>query len=342
LGPEPEAKLFSQEEVRGYTIIKKMIGSEKGKNLMPSSDKLRKYLILILPLFFSFLSTSLWGGSGLMMNNYPEVLVENLQIGMQYSMVELVNLPLELINQSEEPIKIRIEILKPTEAKTKKGFAPIPDIKWITISPSEVEIPAKGTYRTDVNIAIPDKNEYLGKKYHVNIRAQVVSEEKSMIRFSISVQGRLLFTIAPVKRVPMTSHRRKVNMNFSIFPPKVVLKDVPLGQRVEILSEEKEMVELQNPGKSKIKCLLQSLDPRNTVIKMREGYEACPNPEFLIFKKEEMTIGPGKKKPVKMFIEIPDQPEYQGKQYLFLAAIKTGSATSGIRYLKIFVSTAQK
>ncbi len=291
-------------------------------------------VLFILPLWL--ISQTVCAGS-LSMNNYAEVLVQNLQIGSSYSMIELVNLPLEIVNKSDEAIDIRIEVVKP--AKAKKDFEPIPNISWIKIAPEKAAIPAQGTYKTDVKISIPDDSKYLGKKYEVNIRASMVPKAKGMVAIALAVQGRLLFTVAAVKQAQPTG-AAKIDMNFNLAPLRVDLKDVKLGKKQEVLVPKDGPVVLQNSGKKEATFVLQSLDPKDTVISIEPEYVA-PSADWLTFEKEEMAVGGGQKKPVKMFVEIPNQPEYAGKNFEFIVCVTTGVANAGKRYLRVMVSTAK-
>ncbi len=298
---------------------------------------MKKHIIIILTLFFTSITTPLWAG-GLRMN-YAEVLVQNLQIGSNYSMIKLVNLPLKVTNHSDSPIDIQLEILTP-KSKIKEDFEPIPDTAWIELGETLAEVPANGVYETDVKISIPDEEKYLGKKYQVNIKARIKPKGGGM-RLALAVQGRLLFTVAAVKQAGVAD-KAIADLGFVIDPLRVDLTDVLPGKKVEILTEDKKSVTLENPGKKKIRFTLQSLDPKDTVMSIEPGFEACPNPDFLTIKKDEMSVGAGRKKPVKMFIEIPDSPEHKGKKYQFIVSINTGTATSGARYLRIMVSTAKE
>lgn len=298
---------------------------------------MKKYAVLLLTLFLSSITTTLWAG-GLRMN-YAEILVRNLQIGSNYSMIKLVNLPLKVNNHSDSPIDIQLEILKP-KGKIKKDFEPIPDTAWINLGETLAGVPANGVYETDVKISIPDEEKYRGKKYQVNIKARIKPKGGGM-RLALAVQGRLLFTIAAVKQAGV-SDKAIADLGFVIDPLRIDIKNVLTGQKVEILTADKKSVTLENPGKKKIRFTLQSLDPRDTVMSIEPGFEACPNPDFLAISKDEMSVGGGKKKPVKMFVEIPDSLEHKGKKYQFVVSINTGTDTGGARYLRIMVSTAKE
>ncbi|MCK5218904.1 hypothetical protein KAR10_05245, partial [bacterium] len=167
-----------------------------------------------------------------------------------------------------------------------------------------------------------------------------VKPEGKGVALTMAINGRLLFTIAPIKQDAKSSKKTKVDLNFSLDPPRVEVKDVICGKRVKILTDEKKPILIKNTTNVKMKFLLQSLDPQETVISLEPNYEACPSPDYLTFKHEKITIGKGREKPLEMYLEIPDKPEYKKKRFQFLVSVATGTATSGSRYLRVLVSTA--
>jgi hypothetical protein len=298
---------------------------------------MKKNVLIAFIISLGLLSQAAWAG-GLKLNNYGEVLVQNLQIGSHYSMIELVNLPLEVANQSDEAITIQIEVEKP--ALAKRGFEPIPDAAWVNITPAKAEIPAQGTYKTDVTVSVPNDPRYLGKKYQANIRARMLPKVKGVLTIALAVQGRFLFTIAAVQKTAPASSS-KVNMNFDFLPARVDMKNLVLGKKAEVLNAKGEPVYIANQGDKEIKLVLQSLDLKDTVLSPEPGFTAAPNADFLTFAQDELVMGPAQKKPLKMFVEIPAKSEYAGKQYEFIVSAKTGEAMTGDRYLRVMIFTAK-
>jgi len=276
---------------------------------------------------------------GIAINNYGEVLVENLQIGSQYSMTKLVNLPLIVVNQSPDSSEIKLTVVKPPKEGLKAGFEAIPDVNWVKLEAEEVTIPANGTYRTDVLIKIPDKSAYRGKKYQVNFLAATKPPASGMMTIAMAVQGRMLFTTVPVKQKTV-GELKTANIDFVFVPARIEVKDVELGKKVEIMAPEQKSTEIKNNSQEKMALNLSSLNISQTVVKLDSGYEAAPQADFLMFKEDEITIKPGATAPFKMILEIPDKPEYQGKNFEFVVSADTGSDTAGKRYLRVLVSTA--
>lgn len=301
--------------------------------------KLSSLIMLILTSLITF--PMIAAAEGLSMANYGEVLVENLQIGQTYSMTKLVNLPLEINNKSDKSIIIEMSVIKPSKEILKNGFQAIPDTDWVNIGPKEAPIAARGTYQTDVVLSIPDRPEYMNKKFQVDINARMKPPKtSSLMAVTLAVQGRILFTTANVKQVnPAVT--TNVNLGFTIEPALITMKDVPLGKKIPLKAPEQKPIKIKSSTEQKLPIILSSLDPSSTVITLDPGYEACPNPEFVTFPKEEVTLGAKASRVLNAFVELPNDPQYRGKNYIFIVSAQTGAADTGKRYLRVLVSTVK-
>lgn len=279
--------------------------------------------------------------------NYAEVLVENLQIDAQYNMTQLANLPLEIINNSGQTMALKIEPVLPE--KPREGFAPIPSVKWVKIAQPSVVLKAGEKFKTDVLISIPNQKKYLGKKYEVQIWSHETgsAENKDLLQVVFGVKGRLLFTIAPIKQKQgaMTS---TPNLNFKVRPETVMLMGVPLGKPQPVLVglkgdsgvAESKPIEVINEGDQKIELAVQSIDPKAAGINL-EGFEACPDPAFLTVNKKQFVLDGKATETLDLQLQIPDQPEYRGKKYLFLVSVSTvGTQVSGQRLVRVMADQA--
>jgi hypothetical protein len=281
------------------------------------------------------------GTVGLSLGSFGELLVENLAIGENYSMMKLMNMPFEVKYKGEASVNLSLKATKPLPTEVKPGFEAIPDTNWISFGNSLVAMAPNSTFKTDVNISIPNDKQYLGKKYHVALLASLSSGIPGDTRVQMGVIGKLLFTIAPMEKPVRSSSDQAVNLNFTFEPALLKLEDVQLGQKTNILTADKKPVIIKNLSDKEIKCLMTSLDPKKEVSSIYPYYEACPNPEFLQFKEKNIIVAPGKEKPLNMWLEIPDQPEYRGKSYQFVISFSNDAATTGKKNMRILVKTVK-
>jgi hypothetical protein len=282
------------------------------------------------------ISSALAGGLALL--NYGEVMVENLSIGQEYSMLELVNLPLIVKNKEDNEIKIGIEIICPANDQIKPGFEPIPSAAWLKISPLETIIAANNSFQTDVKLAIPDDPKLQGKKFQADIKVSVIPDKRGPVNIALAVKGRLLFTISAQKTSKEISAPKNLNLNFEIIPNRIKISDMPLGKKVKIQTLENTPIKISNKSESTLKLFFQSLNPSETVLAEDPEYAACQQPEFISFDNEEIQIAKNQSSKLGAYLFIPDTPEYKGKKLLFLISVSTGSANIGKRYIPVLVS----
>jgi hypothetical protein len=155
---------------------------------------------------------------------------------------------------------------------------------------------------------------------------------------AMAVGGRILITVASVKQ--QAGLDKKITMDFAVLPPIVVLGNVPVGKRYDILTSDKKDFMVENQGSEAKSFLLTSINPKDTVTSMLSDYEICPDVNFLKFKEEELSVPGNTKKAIYMYLEIPNQPQYRGKKYYFIASVTT-TLRSGTRYIKILASTVK-
>jgi len=277
--------------------------------------------------------------------NYAEVLVENLNIGANYNMTQLANLPLEVTNDSSDPVTLQIEPALPDKAR--EGFAAIPSVKWVKIAQPRLTLKPGETARTDILISVPNQKKYLGKKYEVSIWThQVASDAEAqkllMVRFGL--KGRLLFTIAPIRQ-KQEKTATITNLDFMITPERVSMVDVTPGvpQVVKNIGYKtgEQPAEVSNAGDKDIALTVRSIDPKTAGIVAEEGYEFTPDPAFLTVVKDKFTLAAKSKEPLDLRLLIPDQTEYRGRKFMFLVSVATtDTQVAGQRHLRLMVTVA--
>lgn len=298
----------------------------------------RKRVVMFFLVTALLFPTYLLAAGGISAENYGEILIENLAIGESYSMMELYELPYKVRNTSDSDTMMKIVPAQPTEGEVKAGFEPIPDAAWVDMGNSLVAVSANETYSTDIKLTIPNDKKYLGKKYQVMLSASLYNPEASLVSVSMGVMGRYLFTIAEVEK-PLRSENFNLNMNYGFVPNKVEIKNVELGKKIKIVTDENKPVYIANYGSKKVEGELYSLDPSKTKHKLQEGYLACPSPDFLTFKKRLVSVKGKKKQAIEMWVEFPDKEKYKERKYQFTVSLESGKAMHGSLYMRVLVTT---
>ena len=121
---------------------------------------------------------------------FGKVILENIPIGVIYSMRKDSKFPLSIKNESDRKISIKIEVVIPKEGEIQEGYEAIPDTSWIILEQNQFTIEANGAAETDVVINIPDDKKYIGRKFHVFILSYTTGES-----LGIGLKSKLLFSV---------------------------------------------------------------------------------------------------------------------------------------------------
>jgi len=97
-----------------------------------------------------------------------------------------------VVNTGDTAIDLKIEVLLPEKSELKAGgYAPIPDLSWITLERSEFkEVKPGAEAVTDVIISIPGDEKYRGRKFQVFIWSRTVGRS-----IGVGLKSKLLLTV---------------------------------------------------------------------------------------------------------------------------------------------------
>lgn len=141
--------------------------------------KIKLFLILLLftaaiePVFAGGLSTAC-----------GEILLKDIPQGKAFST------PLIVDNTSSQEINLLIEVLLPESNELKKGYVPLPDINWITLTQNKFTVKPNESAKTDVIITIPKGKQFAGKKYQVYVWSHTTGTA-----VGVGLKSRLLFSV---------------------------------------------------------------------------------------------------------------------------------------------------
>jgi len=294
---------------------------------------------IILVAFVLLLYVEISEGAGLS-TTFGAVSIENLQIGQAYSTQELVNLPLTVVNRSEESVNLQIDILYPSENELVEGYEPIPDISWIQLENNFFAISGGGSATTDVYITIPNEKRYLGKKFQVYLWSHTVGGE-GMI--ALGLKSKLLFTISPeLEKISEKKLREKPTrkLSFSVLPENIYIEDVELGRKCSIKRLTGLTLKIINPNNNKYIYQLKSVAVKDTLLELKRGYEDTPDPSFLRFSKTKFKVPANGVKDIKMYLEFPEKEEYKAKRYMFVISAEVLGQEVGMKvFARLYVST---
>ncbi len=294
-----------------------------------------KKVILSLVLFFCLVR---FGNTGGISTPFTEVVVKNLSVGKYYTIGQKVDRQLRVRNKSKNSIELRMEVLMPSKSELKEGYKPIPDVSWIELEKDYFSVEPSKNAVTDVIVTIPRDKKYLGKKYQAYIWSHTGG--KGSLPIALGLKSRLLLEISGKERD--MSREFAGRYDFVAFPEEVVLENVKIGEVYDIKKMIRKVLEVKNVSRYRHVYEIRSISVKRAGVKVRNGYEDCPNPDFLTFDKVDFGLEKKKKARVKMYLNFPRTEQYAGKKYVFVIRIRLREEKFLLeRYLKLYVTTSE-
>jgi hypothetical protein len=109
--------------------------------------------------------------------NPDNTFAQDVAVGTKVDLKASKKISLKIVNQSDDPIKLKLAAIQPDEnIMPQSGYAYAPDPKWLTVSPGTVTVEGNAIKEIKLNVSIPDKPEYHGKKYMFLIRTTLADE----------------------------------------------------------------------------------------------------------------------------------------------------------------------
>jgi len=297
---------------------------------------MRNYLFT----FFTILLLSLPknGNTGGISTSFTEVVVRDLSIGKNYAIGKKVNQKLQVRNRGNNPIELKMEVLVPSSSELREGYEPIPDVSWVELEKDYFFVEPSKYAVTDVIVTIPNDKKYLGKKYQAYIWSQTVGE--GALPIALGLKSRLLLEISEKER--NLSKEFEGKFDFSVFPDEISLENLKLGEVCNINKVFGKALQVKNLSRFLHTYEIRSISAKRAGIEVENGYEDCPDPDFLTFDKSEFELKRKKRTRVKMHLTFPKREEYAGKKYIFAIRIRLLQEEFLLnRYVKLYVTTIE-
>jgi hypothetical protein len=274
---------------------------------------------------------------------FAEVILEDLEPGGVYNLRATKGLPYTVMNNYEGIRDIEILITRPDAADCEQGYEPIPDIAWVRVIPDNFRLNYRENAYCSIIISVPWNEEYRSRHFQVGILARVkpdpfakgvaiVPQVRYWLRFNVG-------TKAP-ETIEMARKRKKfMTLNFHLEPDSLYLRDIETGKQIILGKKGIPALKVVNIGPEKLKLEFKSV-PWNKRFGISEGYEPTPEPAFLRCAKETVGVKPDHIVNVPLVLEIPDEPEYRGKKYVFIIMAKLKETEVPLEiFSRIYVET---
>ncbi len=297
---------------------------------------MNKKKIMVLTLFLISIAAQLLAAA--LTANFGEVIIQNLRIGAEFNTREKANLPYIITNKSDKSIDIKVEVQAPVAGTLKKGYEPIPNINWIKLGKNFFTLKPNEEIVTDIIFNIPKDERLKGKKYQAIIYPYTY---EGMLKIGLS--SSILFTIDTVDGpypVALNTRNTTEKVTFDLSPLEITIKDVPLGRKVKVRDLAKTALTITNTADLELNYYMNTVPVILANATLKKDYLETPDPKFLLFSEEIITIKPKQSQEVELFLSFPKDKKYAGKNYMFVIAVVLGEQEAPlVRYAYVYVTT---
>lgn len=297
---------------------------------------LRREIVIVVSLLIAFFSRDVFATA--LTANFGEIVVQELRIGYPFSLKERAHLTYIITNPGSKPIEVKIEIKAPLGGKVKKGYEPIPDVSWIKLEKDFFIVNPNEQVSTDIVFNIPKDEKLIDKKYQVSLFPYTFD---GILR--IQVESNILFTISKETEPYPTFlgvNGVKERATFDLEPLEFNLENISLGKKIDIAKVLGKSLKITNTSDRECTFYLNTRQFAGFYADIKQGYVDTPDPHFLSFEQESITIKPNESKQVKLFLKFPDDKKYKGKKYGFLIPVVLGhQEVPMVKYLYLYVTT---
>lgn len=295
---------------------------------------------LIGILFFGLvpgpMATGRLGADGLSVTP-AKILIENLVPGRTYDLTEMADLPFTVKNTSGRKMRFFLSVQRPGPGTAEKGFEPVPDEKWIGLTPPEWELENGGEGKSRMVIRIPAGKKHLGKKYEAGIltAGSDPSGKRKALDFEIELLSRICFTVSPVE-ASEAEEKAGIDMNFNFMPQNLYLSNFS-SLNADGVKTGENILWIENLNSTERNYFLKRIRPSEALVPLPAGYEEAPDDCSVRFSATNICLGALGKTGVRAEFSFPDKELYKGKRYLFvLSARSEGKESRGTRLVKVY------
>jgi hypothetical protein len=268
-----------------------------------------------------------------------EAVIENLQIGQEYSLKELANLDLIVMNTGEEEVDLRMDVLIPEPVELKLNAEAVPDISWATLTPSDFTLGPSGQAEAEIRLAIPYEPAYLGRTFQFTIWSHTIPRGGGMA-LAYGLKTRIIFTIATeIPDDAPAATTAAASVDFALQPEDIHVDGVTPGVEFNMATDGGRVLKITNRGDEPQTLNLKSRKVLGSLATLTPGYEDAPDASFLRFSEDKVIVGPGETRTVKLFLDFPAGPKYSGHRYMFVIHGTTtgGRVTTGV-YSRVYAA----
>lgn len=268
-----------------------------------------------------------------------EALIENLQVGNSYDLGDLAGLNLTVKNTCEAPVNLQMDVLLPADSELRRNAEPLPCASWVSLSRDQFGLRAAETATADILITLPDDDAFRGRTFQFIVWSHTIPDPDGGMALAYGLKSRIIFTTA-AEPAPADDEASPVGSGgVTMSPAEIFVDHLDRGRPHDLAQSRGLVLEVTNPGDQVQTYAIESLTVAGSLASPTAGYEDPPDASYLTFGDPEFVLSPGETKQVKLFLEIPEQQEHEGKNYVFVIhASSTGGGVSSGIYSRLYAS----
>ena len=147
--------------------------------------------------------------AGGLSTNLGEVVIAGLEKGEKYSLKDLANIPLSVVNRGEDTVTVRICALIPDSVELRQGAEPIPSADWVCLERDSLVLAPGKMGVSDVFLDIPNYDGLAGRKFQVMLWSRTIPGPGVLI--ACGLKSRIIFSIADAASVDTAGNSKNKN-----------------------------------------------------------------------------------------------------------------------------------
>lgn len=275
---------------------------------------------------------------------FGEVIVRNVKIGQVYSLNQVLNLPLRVLNTGEEQVELKIDVIRVAADQAKQGYEVVLDTGWVSLPNREFSVAPNHEAVTDVVIQLPNDKSLLGRKFEADIWTRTTGKGGM---FGVGMQSRLLIQVSseePSAEELAAKYvtKKLANLDFTLLPMVGLAEDVPLGAEVDLKAARKVGIKLINPNEAALTFRVRALPNFEALLPVPAGYQEAPDPKWLKPAAEIVKVEGNSIKETALLLKVPDEARYRGQKLFFAVSVEVLEQEIPARvFYKLLVTTTK-
>lgn len=268
---------------------------------------------------------------------FAKVSVDHLQPGRTYKASKFFQ-AIVVVNVSDDPRTLTMELLRPKPGDLDPGYEPIPDVTWAALEKDRFNVEAWGEAVSDLYLTIPNDKKYLGKKYQL----EVWTKAHGGGNIAVGLIHKLLFTVA-AEVDPAAGKEPEKALPFKLEPFEYFAKNVKFNRPIDLYEQSGTALVLKNPNSVDCKYRIEELPYDRAPVQRTNDYEPVPEMGWLNLGDREFTVKAKSELRIPLKITLPRNPKYRNKNYLLLIRATALSSTAPFSVIsRLYITTSER